>query len=88
MNSLILNGKNMTTRAAAHDELASVLQLPAHYGRNLDALWDCITTMDAKLSLINSADMLDALGSYGAELLKTLQEADGSASGFRFTLES
>ncbi|MCB9844001.1 MAG: barstar family protein [Phycisphaeraceae bacterium] len=26
-----------------HDELARALRLPEYYGRNLNALWDCIT---------------------------------------------
>lgn len=87
MNSYILNGRNMTTRAAAHDELSAVLQLPAHYGRNLDALWDCIATMDAEVRLLHAQTMLDELGAYGSELLRTLREASESHPGFRFSAE-
>ncbi|MCC7045894.1 MAG: barstar family protein [Alphaproteobacteria bacterium] len=32
----------MATVDALHDRLARGLALPAHYGRNLDALWDCL----------------------------------------------
>lgn len=87
MNSIILNGRNMTTRAAAHDELSAALQLPAYYGRNLDALWDCISTMDAEVRLVHTQTMLDELGSYGSELLHTLQETSESHPNFRFSAE-
>lgn len=41
-----LAGAAMTTVDAFHDELARGLGLPAFYGRNLDALIDCLTSLD------------------------------------------
>jgi len=87
MLTYCINGANMLTREAAHDELTSVLQLPAHYGRNLDALWDVVTTMHAELVLVNPAPMLNALQVYGCKLLQTLYEASQSGSGFVFRIE-
>ena len=34
------------TEAAAHDELATTLALPDYYGRNLDALNDCLSEIE------------------------------------------
>jgi len=34
---------NIDTPAHFYDELARQLELPAHFGRNLDALWDALT---------------------------------------------
>lgn len=75
MNRYILDGARMTTRSDAHDEIACVLALPAHYGRNLDALWDEITTMKADIILANPAALLNGLGDYGEKLIATLREA-------------
>jgi len=40
---VILDFAVINDEAALHDTLARALKLPAHYGRNLDALWDCLT---------------------------------------------
>lgn len=39
---MILDFAEIRDEAALHDALARGLDLPAHYGRNLDALWDCL----------------------------------------------
>ena len=37
-----------------HDYLMSVLNLHEYYGKNLDALYDCLCEMDVEIELINS----------------------------------
>ena len=44
---IILDGKAMTDRPAAHSHLAERLDLPTYYGRNLDALYDMLTDIGA-----------------------------------------
>ncbi|MGE0723574.1 MAG: barstar family protein [Alphaproteobacteria bacterium] len=39
-----IDGARVRSLAEAHDYLARGLGLPPHYGRNLDALYDCLTT--------------------------------------------
>ena len=39
----VLNGVQMQTREQMHDHLYERFELAAHYGRNLDALWDMLT---------------------------------------------
>jgi len=39
----VLPGRKIASRAEFCDELARRLRLPAHFGRNLDALWDVLT---------------------------------------------
>jgi len=75
MVKCMLDGRKMTSRAAAHDELMQALALPEYYGRNLDALWDCISTMEAQVILSGKDAMIDNLGSYGESLYRTLCEA-------------
>lgn len=45
MRKIILDGSVMTGREALHDALCAQLALPEYYGRNLDAMYDCLTTM-------------------------------------------
>ena len=71
-------------RQEAHAELARALDFPEYYGANLDALYDLTSTMEAELTLIHPAPMLDALQIYGCKLLQTLYEAAECNPDFRF----
>lgn len=73
---MILDGKNMTTRSDAHDEIARVLELPDYYGRNLDALWDLLGEKQWQITLINVSEMIEGLGVYGEKLVQTFREAE------------
>ena len=84
MNAYVIDGANMTDRAAAHAELARALNLPPHYGANLDALWDEASCMRAGVTLVHPAAMLNGLGSYGCKLLQTLYEAAAENPDFHF----
>jgi len=81
---LLLDGQNMLTRESAHDELARVLSFPDYYGRNLDALWDCVSTMQAEVTLVNASAMRDALGDYADALISTLDDASMENPTFSF----
>lgn len=43
MKRVILDGNSLTGRESLHDVLSAQLDLPEHYGRNLDAMYDCLT---------------------------------------------
>ncbi len=77
MKLTILDGKMMTDRAAAHDYLARSLDLPEYYGRNLDALYDCLSEMGGSDFILvkNTKELLDQLGGYGDQLLHVLRDA-------------
>lgn len=40
----ILNGKEIRSLDDLYDQLSIRLDLPEHFGRNLDALWDVLST--------------------------------------------
>lgn len=42
-----LDACKMRGKKAAHTYLARMLSFPAYYGRNLDALYDCLTELPA-----------------------------------------
>ena len=82
-----IDGAAMLSREAAHAELARALNLPDYYGANLDALYDCASAMDAEVTLVHPAQMLDALKVYGCKLLQTLFDAADSNPDFHFRVE-
>lgn len=77
MKEVHLYGKAMETRAAAHDQLMEKLELPAYYGRNLDALWDCLTERSEPLRIVfhDPEAAIGHLGAYGKALIDLLEEA-------------
>ena len=84
-----LNGKLMTSRAAAHDHLQEVLTLPEYYGRNLDALYDLLTEMGngTEIRVLRSDLIRVNLGGYGDALLETLAEAAENNPGIKLIME-
>lgn len=68
---------------SVHHWLAAKLELPDHYGHNLDALWDCLTA-DIELPVtvlwINDGE---AERDYSA-ITNLLEEAAGEVEGFSF----
>ena len=82
-----IEGQAMVSREKAHDELARALCLPAHYGRNLDALWDCLGDMQGEIILHRSEEMLEQLGPYGKKILAVLSEAALRVPGLTFRAE-
>lgn len=70
---IILDAAMLRERLPAHDYLKEALALPDYYGRNLDALYDCLTELDeTEIRFVN----LDATGdSYFSRVLDLFQEA-------------
>ena len=71
MKHLILDGS--TGKAAIHDHLAQELRFPDWYGRNLDALYDCLTEVseDVRIELVN----LEELDFWGRALQRVILDA-------------
>ena len=77
MKTIVLDGALMPTRQIAHDYLAARLDLPAYYGKNLDALYDCLTARGEETLLVvyHPDELRTYLEDYAAALLDTLWEA-------------
>lgn len=43
MGKIILEGSKFTDNNKTHEILKELFNFPDYYGKNLDALWDCIT---------------------------------------------
>ena len=82
-----LNGGEIFTRSALHENLAAQLGFPVWYGHNLDALYDCLTDLgeDTLLELTGRAALLDHLGGYAQRLMLVLDRAQKENPHFRFS---
>jgi ribonuclease inhibitor len=85
MKEYHLDGRKMDSRQEAHQYLQKTLDLPEYYGKNLDALMDCLLEMsDTKIILSYSQAMLNALGSYGAAIIQVFEDAQAEGSRLVF----
>lgn len=77
MAEVVLDGLEIRSVEEVHDRFAQALDLPDYYGRNLDALYDCLTerTADTRLELHHVPALEAALGDYAGALLDTLRDA-------------
>ena len=73
----ILDGKKMVFREETHQYLKETFGFPDYYGKNLDALYDCLTEQkDLEIEVQYKEEMLAALGKYGEKLLQVLEDVN------------
>ena len=90
MKEIVLDGKLMSSREAAHAYLKAALELPAYYGANLDALYDLLTEkrrQELTVTLINGDMLRDALGDYGEGIVSCFADAFTKKGGAVFREE-
>lgn len=77
MYRCVLDGEVLRDREMLHDILIDALDLPEWYGRNLDALYDCLTDISeqAKIQIRNKSALEEKLGDYAKSLMKVLDRA-------------
>lgn len=66
----------MTDEKSVHDQFAQGLDFPASYGRNLDALYDLLSTSPELVLTLAHAPALDKLFRYGDNLKLALTDAE------------
>lgn len=92
MKTVLLNGERMTEREQAHRYLAELLDFPAYYGGNLDALADCLSEFCGgwEILLLHPEALIANLGSYGEVMIEVFREfsEDGAFYTFRCVEEN
>ncbi len=88
MEIIILDGRKMVSFDDLHDYLKNVMRLPNYYGRNLDALADCLSELGSHVTIIlNNADAMRAgLGVYGDKLMRVFTDISSGTKCFNFII--
>ncbi|MCI9144411.1 MAG: barstar family protein [Lachnospiraceae bacterium] len=75
----VLDGEKITDREMLHDILAEQLALPEWYGRNLDALYDCLTERReaTEIRILQKSVLEERLGGYAKALENVLSAIAG-----------
>ncbi|MBQ6271587.1 MAG: barstar family protein [Clostridiales bacterium] len=83
MSIYLLDGKDMTSREAAYELIAREMDFPDYFGKNLDALYDCLSDMSADntIHFVNTALLEEYLGDYAEKILSCFRDAS-SECGF------
>ena len=83
IETIRLDGAGLCRREEAFESLGEALALPAWWGRNLDALYDCLTGelgRPVRLEL-SGREAMEATG-FGRRLLRTLEDAAAASHCF------
>lgn len=74
MKEIVINGAQIGSVAEFHDVLARELNFPGWYGRNLDALHDCLTALheETKITFLH----FPSLPFPSAGLLRVLRDSE------------
>ncbi len=85
----LIDGAVIRSRDELHETLACQLLLPAYYGRNLDALYDCLTDIRESCEIVvrNADELFAHLGVYADILQNLLQEAEEENPALRLVIE-
>ena len=85
----LIDGAAIETRDALHESLARQLFLPEHYGRNLDALFDCLTDIHAPCDVVlrHPEELFAHLGVYADILQDVFRDAAAENPNLHFTVE-
>ncbi|MBR6766549.1 MAG: barstar family protein [Clostridia bacterium] len=79
---MILDGKAISGRMELHSALKAGLGLPDHYGRNLDALNDCLSELEEHpdVQIVHMDALRDSIGKYADRLIEVFER-----NGFAIT---
>lgn len=86
MKRVVIDCEKLSERRQAHKHLAEMLNFPEYYGKNLDALFDCLTELGECTIVLDGAEKLRESGGYGARVIKVMDAA--ARSNPMLTLEA
>ncbi len=85
-----LDGQGIHSLDDFYDEISRQLSLPAYFGRNLDALWDVLSTDvegPVEITWRNAQASEQAMGEDFEKVLKVLKELEGEREDFKVILQ-
>ena len=75
MKNITLDCEKLFKRKEAHLYLAELFGFPEYYGKNLDALYDCLTELGECSIALKGTEILDQDDYYGIKVIRVLKEA-------------
>jgi ribonuclease inhibitor len=90
MRRCTLNGSAIGSLDDLYDQLSSRLSLPEHFGRNLDALWDVLSTdVEGPFEIVwkHADDSKKMMGRDFSRGLKVLQKLEKTRVDFTLKIE-
>lgn len=81
---ITLDCRMLAKRREAHEYLAEKLDFPEYYGKNLDALYDCLSGVKGEIVFLH-ADEIDV--SYAKKILRVFEDAQKTYHGLVITYE-
>lgn len=77
MESIILDGNKMKTIDSTHSYIKKTLKIQDYYGKNLDALWDMLTSIGHPvfIQLKHFDTVYSNLGDYANKLCQVFMDA-------------
>ncbi len=87
MREVIIDAELVISKDRLHDILYKELDFPEWYGRNLDALYDMLTSCgETRLTITNHEALHRNLGNYGDLILRVFKEASEENPYFKFSV--
>ena len=78
----VLNGQKMNNPKETHEYLKQRFNFPDYYGKNLDALYDLLSTFNddgiLNIVVIQTSELFDRQPEYGEKLIQTLLDASNA----------
>lgn len=81
MKIIILDAARFTDKRTAHECIAEVLNFPTYYGKNLDALYDCLSELprDTAVIIVGADAARAMLGGYADAIMEDFTEVLGES---------
>ena len=87
METIRLDGAQLQNRKEAMELLGQALALPKWWGRNLDALYDCLTDLGRPVRLEFSRREAMEASAFGRLLLRVLEDAAAEQFGLELSFD-
>lgn len=82
METIVLDGSSLTERESAFLILETAFSFPDYWGKNLDALYDCLTDLNQPIQLKLQNQTALYHSDFGQQLLQVLRDAAATQLGF------
>lgn len=87
---IVLDGRSLTTVDDFHDLFQTRLHFPGYYGRNLDALYDCLhdyASPPLTIRWLHYDESVRLLGDRAHGIARTIRDAANQISGLELVIE-